>query len=116
MEIYVVQPGDTLYKIARKFGVPLYRLVDDNQLPDPNRLVVGQTIVVRTPEKTYVVRQGDSLYSIARANQTTVRALLRENPVLEGRARIVPGQELVLPGPPPPPPHHSVEPPPAPPK
>ena len=96
MDIHVVQPGETLYSIAVQYGVPMSRLLDDNQLPDPTRLVVGQTIVVQYPLRTYVVRPGDTLTSIANANGLSVRQLLRNNPVLRGESRILPGQELVL--------------------
>lgn len=54
MDIHVVKPGDTLYSIALSHGVPMSRLLEDNQLPDPSRLVVGQTIVIQYPERTYV--------------------------------------------------------------
>ncbi len=96
MDIHVVQPGETVYSIATRYGVPLSRLLDDNQLPDPNRLVVGQTIVVQYPLRTYTVRDGDTLSSIARAADLSVRQLLRNNPALRGESRILPGQELVL--------------------
>ena len=96
MDIHVVQPGDTLYSIAVQHGVSLSRLINDNQLPDPNRLVVGQTIVVQYPLRTYRVKAGDTLYSIACAHGTTVRQLLRNNPVLKGSDLLLPGQELVL--------------------
>ena len=80
MDIHVVKPGDTLYSIALSHGVPMSRLLEDNQLPDPSRLVVGQTIVIQYPERTYVVRSGDTLFSIAQANGLTVKTLLRNNP------------------------------------
>ena len=37
MDIHVVKPGDTLYSIALSHGVPMSRLLEDNQLPDPSR-------------------------------------------------------------------------------
>ena len=33
MDIHVVKPGDTLYSIALSHGVPMSRLLEDNQLP-----------------------------------------------------------------------------------
>lgn len=96
MEIHVVKKGDSLYSIALQYGVSLSQLMADNQLPDPNRLAVGQTIVVRFPAAVYTVQPGDTLESIAKANDTTVRALLRGNPGLNGRTVIYPGQTLVL--------------------
>ncbi len=96
MEIHVVKPGDTLYSVAVRYGVPMSQLLNDNQLPDPSRLVVGQTLVIQYPLLTYTVRPGDTLFSIAAAHRTTVRQLLRNNPVLGGESRITPGQILTI--------------------
>jgi spore germination protein len=46
MQIYVIQSGDSLWQIARRFGVTIDALQQLNQLPDPNRLVVGQAILI----------------------------------------------------------------------
>ena len=96
MEIHVVQPGDTLTSIAQIYGVPLSLLRTDNQLPEPGRLVPGQTIVVRQPTLTYTVQPGDTIYSIASASGLSVRQLLRLNPVLRGESAVFAGQTLVL--------------------
>ena len=96
MDIHVVQPGDTLYSIAQQYGVTMARLISDNQLPDPSRLVTGQTIVVQYPAQTHTVLPGETLSSIARQYGLTTRQLLRNNPVLRGEEEIFPGQELVL--------------------
>lgn len=96
MDIHVVQPGDTMYRLAQQYGVPMERLLQDNQLPDPSQLVVGQTIVVQYPELTHTVKAGDSLYSIAQMHNTTAAQLLRNNPALRGRDLIYPGQVIVV--------------------
>ena len=96
MDIHVVKSGDTLYSIALQHGVPMSQLILDNQLPEPDRLVVGQAIVIQYPEQTYTVQAGDTLFSIAATHQTTVRQLLRDNPALGGGDRIFPGQVLIL--------------------
>lgn len=96
MDIHVVQPGDTMYQLSQQYGVPMERLLQDNQLPDPSQLVVGQTIVVQYPELTHTVKAGDSLYSIAQMHNTTVSQLLRNNPALQGRDLIYPGQVIVV--------------------
>ena len=96
MEIHVVRPGDTLTSIAGEYGVPLSLLRTDNQLPDPTRLVTGQTIVVRQPVVTYTVQPGDTLFSIAEQSGLTTRQLLRLNPVLRGEPAVFSGQTLVL--------------------
>lgn len=105
MEIYVVQPGDSLYSIAVRFGLPMSQLMADNRLPDPTRLVVGQTLVLRFPVEVLTVQPGDTLTSVARQSGLSLRQLYRNNPILEGRPTLYPGQTLVLryrgePGPP----------------
>jgi LysM repeat protein len=42
--VYVVQQGDTLFRIARKFDVPSTMLVDVNHLSDPNIVLIGQRL------------------------------------------------------------------------
>lgn len=96
MDIHVVRPGDTMYRLAQQYGVPMERLIQDNQLPDPSQLVVGQTIVVQYPELTHTVRAGDSLWSIAQMHDTTAAQLLRNDPALRGRDLICPGQTIVV--------------------
>lgn len=44
--LYLVQPGDNLYRISLQFGVPLQRLIQFNAILDPNRIYVGQIIVI----------------------------------------------------------------------
>ena len=41
MRIFVVSKGDSLYSIARKFGVSPTELSYINALSDPNRLTIG---------------------------------------------------------------------------
>lgn len=96
MVIHVVQPGDSLYRIAQMHGVPLPFLIQQNELHEPYRLTPGQTIVVPQPTQTYTVRRGDTLGDIAARNGTTVLALWQNNPQLGGTDRIYPGQSLVL--------------------
>ena len=43
---YVVQPGDTPGGIARRFGVSSSQLMSANNISDPRKLAVGQTLVI----------------------------------------------------------------------
>jgi LysM repeat protein len=45
-ETYVVQPGDSAFKIARKFGVDQGALLEANGISNPNRVYAGQTPVI----------------------------------------------------------------------
>ena len=44
--IYVIQRGDTLIPIARKFGVTVQDIQDANGITDPRRLQIGQEIII----------------------------------------------------------------------
>ena len=46
MQIYVVKAGDSLYALARRYGTTVEELVRLNQIADPSRLVIGQSLVV----------------------------------------------------------------------
>ncbi|WP_232699308.1 LysM peptidoglycan-binding domain-containing protein [Brevibacillus daliensis] len=43
---YVVQPGDTLFSISQRFGVPLSELQRINRIFDPSDVHVGQTLFI----------------------------------------------------------------------
>lgn len=96
MDIHVVQPGDTLYRIAQQYGVPMSRLLLDNRPPDPNRLAVGQSLVVQYPRETLILRPEETLAQAAQRGGISLRQLLRNNPQLEGGENALSGQELVL--------------------
>lgn len=46
---YQVNQGDTLYKIAKDFGLALQDLLAANDIPNPNRLQIGQQLVIPSP-------------------------------------------------------------------
>lgn len=96
MVIHVVQPGDSLYRIAQTYQAPLQLLIQQNELHEPYRLTPGQTIVVPQPVQVHTVRQGETLSGIAAQHNTTVLKLLQNNPQLGGGDRIWPGQTLVV--------------------
>jgi spore germination protein len=65
LQIHVVQPGQSLFGIAQTYSVSADRIIQTNQLPNPNRLVIGQAIVIPIIGSYYFVQQGDSLHSIS---------------------------------------------------
>jgi LysM repeat protein len=130
---YVVQPGDTLYRIAAQFGTNVPTLVGMNNIANPNLIYVGQVLRVPgdgatpppapppapppggspppapppTGEGTYVVQPGDTLYRIAARFATNVPTLVAMNNISNANYIYV-GQVLRVPGggttPPPAPP------------
>ena len=123
---HVAKKGDTLPKIARRYGVTISSLASANSLSTRARLSRGQEIMVpekarktakaSTPKvaaaksnkttksappapaaaKSYRVKTGDTLYQIALRHGTTVAEILAING-LGGSGLIKPGDKLKIP-------------------
>ena len=96
MQIYVVKPGDSLYSIAKMFGISLHMIMETNGLERPNDLVVGQSILILTPEITHTIRPGETIEYIAAQHDKSVNQIYRNNPYLNARPSLVAGDELVI--------------------
>ena len=96
MVIHVVRPGDTLYSLSQEYGVALSLIALDNGLEIPQRLVVGQALVIRFPRVVHTVQRGETLSSIAREYDATLRQLYQNNPVLKGQPLIWPRETVVI--------------------
>lgn len=110
---YKVVSGDTLYSIAKKYGVSIDTIVSDNALKN-NILTVGMNLKIRTDSSlieecfgeafdiptisydTYVVKKGDSLYAIAKRYDTSVSDIISINNLTNSNLSI--GQVLKIPG------------------
>lgn len=79
MQIHVIQRGQSLTGIAQAYGTTVRDLVDANQLPNPNNLVVGQALVIPILGSFYWVQPGDSLWSISRKFNITFQELASVN-------------------------------------
>lgn len=114
---YIVQYGDTLYSLARRFNTTVAAIDAANaSITNVNLIYAGQTIVIPgltptnggsgeggqptgtpTAGNSYVIKTGDTLYSIARANNTTVEILRQLNPGIQNTNYIRIGDTLILP-------------------
>ncbi|AKU25736.1 LysM peptidoglycan-binding domain-containing protein [Geobacillus sp. DSP4a] len=96
MIVHVVKRGETLWQLAQRYGVPLERIVAANELSDPNRLAIGQAVVIPVPYRYHTVRAGETLWQIARAYGVTVEAIVQANRIANP-ALIYPGALLLIP-------------------
>lgn len=99
--IYIVEKGDTLWSIAKKFNISVTELRNLNNLKN-DLLSIGQVILipVKTPtipseETIYIVKSGDNLYSIANNYNVTVSEIKEANNLTSNLLSI--GQSLIIP-------------------
>ncbi|HBR02950.1 MAG TPA: spore gernimation protein, partial [Ruminiclostridium sp.] len=97
MYIHVVKPGESIYSIARQYGVSWQKIVSDNELQNPDQLVAGQTIVILEGSRQHVVQRGESLYLIAMEYQVRVSDILRANPQITNPSNLSVGQTITIP-------------------
>ncbi len=93
--IYVVKKGDTIFKIAREYGVTPTRIEIINGLNPNTPLVIGQALLILRPQITHRVSRGDTVFSIAQSYGITEIELLQRNPTLIGRT-LYEGETLVI--------------------
>jgi spore germination protein len=98
MLIHVVSSGETLWQISNRYGVPITEVILINQLPNPDRLVIGQALVIPTEDTVYIVQSGDTLWRIAQRFGTTIQAIVRYNQIANPN-NIYPGLRLIIPAP-----------------
>jgi peptidoglycan-N-acetylglucosamine deacetylase len=102
---YVVQSGDTLFSIARRFGTTVDEIALANGIVNPAFISVGQTLVIpgatagqtaTTEGTTYVVEAGDTLSSIAASFGKTTWDIVVANNLSDPQTIFV-GQILIIP-------------------
>ncbi|NLP43793.1 MAG: LysM peptidoglycan-binding domain-containing protein, partial [Peptococcaceae bacterium] len=96
MLIHVVRAGDSLWKISNMYQTTIQAIAELNALTDPDRLVIGQALVVPTRDRIHMVKAGDSLWKIAQNYDTTVQNLIQANNITDPNL-IYPGQRLLIP-------------------
>lgn len=99
---YKVAKGDTMDKIAKKFGVSPKALKSANPHVNPNKMKINEKLVIPAPtlkasaaaapdepgSKTYTVKPGDSLGKIAKSHGTTVTAIKAANSLSTDRINV----------------------------
>ena len=94
---YIVQKGDSLWKISRDYNISVKDLIELNNLTTTT-LQIGDKLLVpiqTNNEKTYIVKRGDTLWSIAKENNITVNELKEKNNLTSNLLSI--GQTIIIP-------------------
>lgn len=90
---HMVESGDTLWNIAKRYRVSVRDVIEKNGLTPPYNLDYGQRILLPAPAE-YKVKKGDTVEAIANMFGTGVYQLARVNK-LQGQLK--PGQVLRIP-------------------
>ena len=92
---HAVAKGETLYGIARSYGISLAELMRLNRISeaDVTRVAAGTQLIISVAgdgesaeSRSYVVQSGDTLYGIARRQGCTVAEIEDLNPGVEARS------------------------------
>jgi len=97
---YTVVYGDTLNKLRSRFNTSVERLVELNNIANPNLIYVGQVLTipdVGSSKKriSYTVVRGDTLNKLARTYNTTVQSIVELNNIQNPNLIYV-GQTLII--------------------
>lgn len=100
--VYTVKSGDSLWAIAKRYGITVDELKRANNLTS-NTLSIGQKLTIPSKETVtpsqdytlYTVKSGDNLYSIARRYGLTMNELIEYNNL--GTTLLSIGQVLKIP-------------------
>jgi len=103
-EAHVVSEGDTLWSLAKKFGVSEKKIMDINNLDNGSVLKIGQVLNIgnkniyrniESKKRTilYSVKQGDNLSKISKLFNVSIKTIKQDNENLD---IIRPGQILKI--------------------
>lgn len=97
-QIYVVQYGDTLSKIAQEYGTTVATLASINNIQNVNLIYVGQIIKIPSSSydmshRLYVVKRGDTLWGISRRFGVSIARIVMLNRIANPNL-IYPGNVL----------------------
>ena len=79
MQIHVIQPGQSIFGIAQAYNTTAAAIVAANEVPNPDQLVVGQTLVIPIIGSFYWVQPGDTLFTVGQRLGVNYLELARVN-------------------------------------
>lgn len=95
---YLVAEGDTLWDIARAYGVDVTTILGANPDVNASRLQVGRVIRVLSVDGVlHTVKSGDTVFGLATKYRVEASVIAKANGLTDAAVLKV-GQELILPG------------------
>lgn len=102
--LYIVRPGDTLFRLARRFGTTVEAILEANTICNPDLIFVGEPLIIPEPGLElpkagggpyYIVLPGDTLWCLSRQFNTTIAVLAAINQI-PNPDLIFAGSELLI--------------------
>jgi lipoprotein YgeR len=90
---HILQKGETLYSVARTYGLSPDAIARANSVSDPAKLRIGTKLLIPAVHR---VAKGETLFGIARSYGVTLEDLRAANG-LSGSSVIKPGDAILLP-------------------
>ena len=109
-QYYKVKRGDTISRIAQRFGTTQKAIVQANNMRNRHQIKIGQKLVIPVPGYvakshkvnvlpgntiTHMVKKGDTLFDLAKQYGTTIAQIREHNKIRYGKY-IYPGQKLKI--------------------
>ena len=110
--IHIIEKGDTLYSISKKYNTPVDSILKKNNLSDPSKIKIGQKLIIpaassakndkktntktNSEELTHVIQKGDTLYALAKKFGVKFSDILKLNGLSE-KTPLKIGQILKIP-------------------
>lgn len=99
VRVHVVEPGETIARIAQRYGIGIRTLVAANGLTDPDQLKVGQELQVpATDGVLHTLQPGETLVRVAERYGVAAADLVAANGLAANPDLVAAGSVLVVPG------------------
>ncbi|HAG11675.1 MAG TPA: peptidase M23 [Desulfotomaculum sp.] len=93
---YIVQRGDTLISVAKRFGLQTNIVADANNLRDEDFIEAGKVLLIPGTAQDHLIQPGETLTGIAHDYGVSLNSLVLANN-LHDDDMLIAGQELVVP-------------------
>lgn len=100
--VYVIKPGDTLYQISIRYGIPLALILRANPYADIHNLQIGDKLCIPVGgafvpdrEMTYTVGENETIQDVLDKNQLELEEFMALNPL--NKLYLCEGTQIKLP-------------------
>lgn len=79
MFLHFIKKGDTISSLSKEYEVPSSKIIFDNGLIHPNKLSIGECLIINKDSFIYKSKKGDTFNSIAKKYKLNIEKLINDN-------------------------------------